>query len=264
MKLNYIGYDYLHEPDFFISRPEGRKDSVFLLLRTPAIFNINGKDIKASKNSFILFREGTPQFYRADNGKFANDWFHFSISEDEYNIFEALSIPFNTLKYLGDTEIFSDMILKMCYEFFSDNMYRSYTLGLCLKLFFTKLGEYLQSSNEVRNSLHYEHMNRLRSMIYNNPSHNWKVEELAAEAAMSESYFSHMYKNFFGISIINEVINSKVDYAKLMLSTTDLPVTRIGEMCGYRNNAHFTKQFKSRTGMTPSQCRKSMEKSQTL
>ena len=72
MKLNYIGYDYLHEPDFFISRPEGRKDSVFLLLRTPAIFNINGKDIKASKNSFILFREGTPQFYRADNGKQAH------------------------------------------------------------------------------------------------------------------------------------------------------------------------------------------------
>ena len=78
MKINKIGYNHRHYADFFVSRPNGSGDNLLLLLKTPAIFEINGEEIHTEKDSFILFRDGTPQNYRSAGGEFANDWFHFT------------------------------------------------------------------------------------------------------------------------------------------------------------------------------------------
>ncbi|MCM1060403.1 MAG: AraC family transcriptional regulator [Eubacterium sp.] len=255
MKINYIGYHYWHETDFWISRPHGSGDNLLLLLKTPAILNINGKDITVSENSFIIYKEGTPQFYRNAGGVFCNDWVHFSLSESETKMFEALKIPFDTPQYIGDISLFSAMIERMCQEYYSNNMYRSYTEGLYMKLFFTKLGECLQNKSGKQISPHYERMSVIRGRIYSTPQYDWNVTELANELAMSVSYFEHTYKNIFGVSVINEVINSRVEYAKFMLSTTDISVSQVAEMCGYKSDVHFMKQFKSRNGHTPTEYR---------
>ena len=73
MKINNIGYNHKHDADFFVLRPEGSGDNLLLLLKTPAVFVIDGKEQRTEKNSFILFGEGTPQNYRSDGGEFAND-----------------------------------------------------------------------------------------------------------------------------------------------------------------------------------------------
>jgi len=256
MKINKIGYDYVHNPDFFISRPHGSGDSVLILLRSPAIFYLNGSDVKARENSFILYKEGTPQFYRADGTEFVNDWFHFSNSEDEKGLFDSFGIPFDTVVETGNISELSALIKSMSYEKYSDNPYRSYSLELYLKLFFVKLGEKCHNSSKSRALRYYENMSAIRSRIYSTPQYEWSIKELADEATMSVSYFEHTYKNVFGVSVINEVISSRIEYAKYMLSTTDVPVGRIAEICGYKSDIHFMKQFKSRTGKTPSQYRK--------
>lgn len=255
MKINYIGYNYWHEMEFIAARPNGSGDNLLLLLKSPAIINIDGNDIRTRENSFILYKEGTPQFYRTAEGVFWNDWIHFSMSDDEVKMLEALEIPFNSPEYIGDLSLFSSMIEIMCQEYYSDNLYRSYTEGLYMKILFTKLGENLQSRNERHFSPHYEQMASIRSRIYSTPRYAWNVNELAEEMDMSVSYFEHMYKNIFGASVMNEVINSRVEYAKHMLSTTNAPINQISEMCGYKSNIHFMKQFKSRTDLTPSQYR---------
>ncbi len=256
MKINNIGYDYRHNSDFFISRPHGSGDNVLILLRSPAIFNLGGNDVKARENSFILYKEGNPQFYRADGTEFVNDWFHFSCSEDERGVFDSFGIPFDTVLEIGNISELSLMIKSMSYEKYSDNLYRSYTLELYLKLFFVKLGEKCHNCSNNRSLRYYEDMSAIRSRIRSTPQYDWSVKELADEAAMSVSYFEHTYKKIFGISVINEVIDSRIEYAKFMLQTTDVPVGRIAEICGYKSDFHFMKQFRSRTGKTSSQYRK--------
>lgn len=261
MRLDNIGYNFQHTSDFYISRPNGYSDYLLILLKTPAIFTIDGTDITASENSFILYKKGTPQFFRAAGERYSDDWFQFSFTEDENDLIEAAGmpfIPFDKVVYIGDISIFSDIIEKMCHEQYSDDTCCSYITGLYLQLFFAKLGERLRKIQSIDNRIYpyYDRMSRIRSKIYSTPGYDWNVEELSAEAAMSVSYFSHMYKSLFGVSIMNEVINSRVEYAKFMLTTTDIPVARIAETCGYKSYVHFTKQFKCRVGVTPSQYRK--------
>ena len=65
-----------------------------------------------------------------------------------------------------------------------------------------------------------------------------------------------LYKTHFGISYMEDLIDARTSMAKQLLQTTDLQVTEIAEACGYRNDVHFMRQFKEKTGMSPSEYRK--------
>ncbi|MNC73208.1 HTH-type transcriptional regulator GadW [compost metagenome] len=52
-----------------------------------------------------------------------------------------------------------------------------------------------------------------------------------------------------------DVIASRVEHAKYLLTTTDISVKKIAEMCGYASEIHFMRQFKQQLGLTPSQYR---------
>ena len=87
------------------------------------------------------------------------------------------------------------------------------------------------------------------------PYYNWNVEGMAHQLTMSKSYFQHLYKEIFGTNVMNDVIQSRIEHAKYLLSTTDISIIQIAEISGYKCSSHFMRQFKSRIGMTPSEYR---------
>lgn len=58
MKIINVGYNHCHDSDFYIDRPEGSGDNLLILLKTDAVFNIDGKDIKIPENSFFMYKKG--------------------------------------------------------------------------------------------------------------------------------------------------------------------------------------------------------------
>ena len=47
-------------------------------------------------------------------------------------------------------------------------------------------------------------------------------------------------------------ISARIEAAKLLMTDTDLPISEIGERCGYESVVHFSRQFKKITGVSPS------------
>ena len=255
MHINNIGYNHCHDADFCIQRPDGSGDYLLLLIKTPAVFTFSETDTFTEANSFILYKEGTPQFYRAYGTQFSNDWFHFKLSSGDFDFFDALDIPFDKVVKLDDINGLSLIIKNMAYESYSSNMFKTDSAELYMKLFFIKLSEEIHSFGGSRSSTHYDKMALLRSQIYNMPYNEWNVDGLSHQLAMSKSYFQHLYQETFGVSVMNDVIRSRVEHAKYLLSTTDISITKIAQMCGYKCELHFMRQFKSRTDMTPSEYR---------
>ena len=95
-------------------------------------------------------------------------------------------------------------------------------------------------------------MTQIRSMIFSTHPLKLTVDEIAKQASLSRSYFQHTYKKLFGSTVTEDIIASRLEYAKLLLATTDSTVKEIAELCGYETDVHFMRQFKSRTGLTPS------------
>lgn len=256
MNINEIGYNHCHNADFEICRMQGSGDYLLLILKTSAIFVFDGKETVANPNSIIIFKKGTPQIYRASGAQFANDWFHFNISGEDSAFFKELDIPFDKIINLDNTNDLSLIIKNMCHERYSSNIYRVDSIELYMKLFFIKLSEKIHSKSSENPSSYHDKMSILRSKIYNMPYVDWNIDGLAHELTISKSYFQHLYKETFGVSAINDVIISRIEHAKYLLSSTDISIIKIAEMCGYKSELHFMRQFKSRMKLTPSEYRK--------
>ncbi len=77
------------------------------------------------------------------------------------------------------------------------------------------------------------------------------IDELAALAGMSRSHFSHRFKASFGQSPHQYVLFRRVERARNLLATTDMPVAEIALACGFADQAHMSTAFKRHAGLTP-------------
>ncbi len=255
MKINRIGINYTHNDRFMINRPGGSGDYLLILIKTPAIFRLEGKEITAVKNSIILYNKNTPQSYSASQGSFANDFIHFDTRGER----EVNNIPFDTIFTIPESKQVSRIWKEIYLEYISNNAYKEESMSLLLKLLFIKLGEliaYKPQNTTLMN--YYDTLINLRSTIYHHPEERWSIATLSQRANLSPSHFQRLYKQTFGISCNSDVITSKIEYAKASLTDTSNTVREISILCGYENEEHFMRQFKRIVGVTPTNYRKKL------
>lgn len=256
MQINNIGYHFKHQNGFEIKRPNGSGDYMLLLLRTSAIFHFNTGDEIAPHDSFIIYEKGTPQHYGINEEYFSNDWIHFDIDEIEMKSLRDMNIPFDTIVSLGDIKDLSQIVKTMYQEKYSANPYKDKTLALYFELLCIKISERIKYEGKMKSLPNYAKLSAVRTEIYNHPEKSRLVGELAKSAMMSESYFMHLYKQFFGVSVVADIINARIEHSKFLLSATDMTVSAVAYECGYKNDVRFMRQFKTVVGMTPSEYRR--------
>lgn len=83
-----------------------------------------------------------------------------------------------------------------------------------------------------------------------------KISELADKCYISEKYFTTLFSRYYKESAKQYILQKKIEYAKAMLESTSAPITDISEICGFTSVYYFSKLFKQRTGITPTEYRK--------
>jgi AraC-like DNA-binding protein len=78
-----------------------------------------------------------------------------------------------------------------------------------------------------------------------------KISKLVKRSGVSEATLSRWFKKYAGIGLESFVQNLRLEEAKRLLKTGNLPVTRIAANCGYGSGSYFTRIFKKKTGLTP-------------
>ena len=96
---------------------------------------------------------------------------------------------------------------------------------------------------------------RIRREMHKAPELDWNLTELSKRLNISKSYVQKLYKENFGISYIDDLIDARISMAKQLLTTTDLRISEVASSCGYQNATHFMRQFKNKTGISPSEFR---------
>lgn len=81
------------------------------------------------------------------------------------------------------------------------------------------------------------------------------LDELAASACLSVSYFSHLFKKQTGFAPLDYIINTRMENAKVLLICTNHPIAEIAVRVGYASAGSLINQFKRRIGMSPRQYR---------
>lgn len=80
--------------------------------------------------------------------------------------------------------------------------------------------------------------------------------DVAKAVGYSESHLSHLFTNTVHTSLMDYITALRMDDARDLLRSTDLPVGQLALSLGFSSVRSFNRFFRQETGMTPSQFRK--------
>jgi AraC family transcriptional regulator len=128
----------------------------------------------------------------------------------------------------------------------------------------TAMAAHLLRHYSTRNHRFREHEDglskqKLRQAIEYIQAHlgeNLSLSAIANELGMSQYYFCHLFRHSTGMSPHQYLIRQRVEQAKQLLRQPGLTITSVALECGFANQSHFARYFRTYTGMNPSQFRK--------
>lgn len=86
------------------------------------------------------------------------------------------------------------------------------------------------------------------------------VEQLAKLSGYSEAQFRRLFLELTQMTPSAYVMKTRINAAKTLLSTTNRLITNIALQTGFYDHAHFIRNFRSATGVTPAAYRRRLRK----
>ncbi|MBB1256083.1 AraC family transcriptional regulator [Streptomyces alkaliterrae] len=77
------------------------------------------------------------------------------------------------------------------------------------------------------------------------------LADLAGVAGVSESHFARVFRSSTGHSPHQYVLRLRLERARKALLTTDDPIARIADACGFADQSHLTRTMRRHLGLTP-------------
>ncbi|MBU9714318.1 response regulator transcription factor [Evansella tamaricis] len=108
-----------------------------------------------------------------------------------------------------------------------------------------------QTASIIKDAINYVNQNLHEKLT---------LKEVADAVHLNASYFSVLFKEQTNLTFSDYLTRRRLQVAKHLLFTTDIPINDIAEKVGYQTAKYFIKIFKESVGQTPSQYRKEILK----
>lgn len=219
-----------------------------LILEGAGTYNIDGIDYEIEKGA--LFYMSPSSFHHinfTENTRLINFMFTLEVCDLEFlcGIFD--SAPHIFMK-LHDSDI--DVIHTLAKDLVSTASvkYQSVMLN-CI------LGK-IQSLHTSRSApLKNSQLQYAVLYIQNHFKESITLKEAAEIAGYSPNYFGNKFKEYMGVTFKEYIMELQFSLAEKMLRKTNLSISEICYICGFRDFSNFMLYFKKRNGITPGQFR---------
>lgn len=158
------------------------------------------------------------------------------------------------LLLLEEIKISSDAI-PLSYQSFINKISLRQSIGfteICLREFVTNASNMF---NQYMNETWCKQILRIKESIELNLHTNITLEMISNNIYLSPFYLCHLFKERTGTTLMDYVTERRIEKAKLLLSTSNEKVESIAMKVGYNNANSFSRMFKKRTGISPSEYR---------
>ena len=110
-------------------------------------------------------------------------------------------------------------------------------------------------SQRVDSRIH-EQIRRAKAMLEKDLASLPLMDNIAKELEMSRAHFFRVFKEHTGLTPYQYHLELKLNRARQMLRNSDLSVKQVARLLGFSSVYHFSKFFKSKTGVSPTPWRK--------
>ena len=251
MVITKIRHAWPEKKGFFLERPDGAGEYIFLHFWQPMHLLSQGKIVVTKPNAVVLFAPHTPQKFFNRTQDIVHDWMHITGNVDE--VLARYGLCAGQVYYPEASRFITELVGEMETEFFSQGPYYDTLLELKLQELFVKLSRQLAPgrTKTVLDPSMTEQLKQLRQEMFSCLEDAVSVPEMARRLGVSESRFYVLYKALFGVPPATDLIYARMERAKFLLAQKAHSVSETAKMVGYANEYHFIRQFKKWTGVTP-------------
>jgi AraC-like DNA-binding protein/mannose-6-phosphate isomerase-like protein (cupin superfamily) len=230
----------------------------YFIRKGEGCLEIDGKTYYPKPGQLFVMPAGIRQsYYAISEHSFEKYWCHFTATIGDKNWFQILNLP-------HFIDVREEEVLERLFQQLIEQ-YRSGSLTSVLlqrAILMEIIGLFIESAFQqeryfldAADSLPMEKINALFRYIEQHLDQNITVNDLAEVVHFHPNYLIRFFREMVGSSPIQYINHLKMDKAKHLLITTDLPVSKIAHSLGLELY-YFSRVFKSHTGLSPTAFRR--------
>ncbi|OXM86284.1 AraC family transcriptional regulator [Paenibacillus rigui] len=243
------------------------------LLEGEQLMTVNGRGYTQQAGDLMLLRPGDVHSSRSGNGEpFTYFCIHFDIDD---KIFLSLLSRMQQVLFANASPVTRRVqpVMSKLIEIAGqpDNKTMAQRMRLQSAIFelFGHLWEAISNEAELIASPAYEKMElahqiqtQLQALVTQQfkqgvaVEQHYGIDDIASKLGISTSHCNRVFRHVFGLSPRVYLSELVLHEAKLLLANPRLSVQHIASILGYRDIAHFSRQFKRWSGLSPSEYRR--------
>jgi AraC-like DNA-binding protein len=246
----FVGAMGIHEmmPRGYI-RHGGPSWPFFLLMHffSPAAIRMVGGD-QVAVGRTILWEPFSEHFYGNPRAQWDHSWVNLCGSAVE-EIVKEERITLNTpldLAFEGSFERYSRLLYDELHSRAHQDMVM---LASLVRMWLHELGMTIRATHQVGIP---EALVRARQYAESHYRERITLRDLTTAAGLSASQLSALFRRFFGLPPVEYLINLRIKRAELLLVNQNLSISEVSDRTGFSDPLYFSRQFKNRTGVSPS------------
>jgi AraC-like DNA-binding protein len=134
---------------------------------------------------------------------------------------------------------------------FTDHVFGAIQLHLA-----TNYGELILSDEFSRGGLSPSQRRLVSEILLDDLKGDFSIAELASQCGLSSRHFTRAFKATHGTPPHRWLLKQRTERAKLLLENTRSGIGEIALMCGFADQSHLTRVFRSLVGTTPAAWRR--------
>lgn len=102
-------------------------------------------------------------------------------------------------------------------------------------------------------------MSKVKDYLQHNYMYEISLDSVSEILNISPSYFSVAFKRAFGVNFLDYLTELRIQAACELLKDPLRSSAEVAGMMGYESASYFTRIFKKKTGMTPTEYRRQLK-----
>ena len=252
-RADYVlcGYKRFAKDEFHVTRIS-REDILILMLDGTLYFTEQGNEVAVKRGEYYIQKVGMEQSATRSSDDAHYIYIHFKGSwcEDGIHVLPTRG-SFNIEKIYRTADWLCRASLSRSEPFVS------------VARAFNQIFEMLLQDNRLLDDglLVAE---KIHKYISENFARAIMVSELAERFSYSPDYVIRVFKRAYQTTPHKYMTLCRIEYAKALLSTTDLPISEVAEACGYADFTTFFRAFRAHTSCSPSDWRSGRQEKSEL
>ena len=252
LEVNILGYNHKQET---IDRPRGMSlYQWFYCERGSGALTVDDQRMVIREKQGFLLHPHVTHTYRP----LSDDWtVHFVGFKGPMcaTLLMQLGMYDSGAYYFSDPDFFRDRIADMFHLYMRDRQDHNGIAAACFHLLLG-LSERISQVEHIGTYNANPIVDRAISAIERRYMEPLSIEDIAAEAGVSNEYLCSLFKKTVGQTVHHFLTITRIVNARLqLLQFPDRPIADIATDCGFRSASHFCSVFRKHSGSTPAKYR---------